>query len=272
MNRRRFLTVSVAALATGNVLAKEDLTGVKLPALKSNFTFKLERYNIQSWLKDSIFQNCYYRTNQDENSSFALVNGEEIIRMGNTRGYASQLYQDEPIESLISRSINDLTENIYNIEGHGLISYDVKRIDTDRLKGDIDISEADTLKGLVDGEMTDAYISKRLFDRFFGHDYDKVQRVACGKITVHKSPWMDNCFGIHCPQGLETYYSQSNIVLLNRNIGEYIRYVPYSERFVQVSYEQYEHNKRWGVTTHFLHAVKKFNTEVYTGFLNVKDA
>lgn len=271
MNRRKFLGASLAALASGTVLDKEDLTGVKLPPLKNSLTFKLERYNIGSWLKDSIFTNCYYRTNKDENTASVVVNGEEIIRMSNTRGYASQLYKDEPIESLISRSINDLTENIYIIEGHGLISYDVKRIETAKLQGDIDFNIPGTLKGLVDGA-TDAYVSTGLFDRFFGHGYDKVHTVACDNITVHKSAWMDNSFGIHCPPGLETYYSQSNIVLLNRNIGEFIRYVPYSERFVQVSYEHYEHNNKWGVTTHFLHAVKKFNTEVYTGYLNVKDA
>lgn len=270
MNRRRFLTASVAALTTGNLLAKEDLTGVKLPRLKNDLTFELERYNIQSWLKDSIFQNCYYRTNQDENTALVLMNGDETIRMSNTRGYASQLYKDEPIESIISRSLNDLTENIYIIEGHGLISYDVKRIDSDKLKANIDLNTPGVLKGMVDG-MTDAYLSTQLFDRFFGHGYDKVQRVACDDITVHKCGWMDNSFGIHCPPGLETFYTQSNIVLLNRNVGEFIRYVPYSHRFIQVSYEQYEHNKKWGVTTHFLHAVKKFNTQVYTGFLHTKE-
>ena len=265
MNRRQFIAASVVACTTP-IFAKENFKDVKVPALKSGLTFELECYNLNSWLKNSLFESCYYPTNLDENTASVLVCGDDVIRMCNSRGYACQLHKDEPLESIISRSVNDLADSIYDIEGRILVQDTVKPIHESKLKN-IDVSINEVLNDLAP-DITDAYISKVLFDRFFSHLDEACASVLSGNIKVHKCPWMDSCFAEYCPPEIEPYYGQCNIALVNRRKGKFIRFVPYSHRFVTVHYELFERSGMWGVTTTFLHAAKKFDTDVHTGLID----
>lgn len=265
MNRRQFLLTSAATLASTRLFGQEDLTEVKLPRLKNGANFKIECYNLNAWLGDSIFTNHFYRTNIGQNTASVMMLGNEKLEMLYTRGSAWQTVENEPIEAVISRSLNDLAERICSYEGCVLVGNDSLSLESHL--DDKDLALNGVLKGARE-DATDAFLSTGLFDKHFRYMVNSPTYSIIDGVRIHRAGWLDNCFDGYCPPGVPAFYGSVNVAFVNRKKGNFIRFVPYSDRFVDVEYVYYEHVKKWGVNTHFLHAAKKFNAEVYTGYVN----
>jgi hypothetical protein len=160
MNRRQFVVNTCTAAITSPLLAGSfSNSNITLPKLKDGTTtFKIAVNNMGAFLKNSIFKTHYFRTNLGENSASKLIYGDDVIKMSSTRGYASRLNSNEPLESVISRSLNDLENSIYEIEGCIITDNDTIQIKNILLDDGADISVDGVLDSLYAG-VTDAYIS-----------------------------------------------------------------------------------------------------------------
>ena len=263
MNRRQFIANTCAASITSPLLAG-SLNNTS-PKFKDGITtFKIPANN--AWLKDSIFKTNYFRTNLGENTESRLVYGEEVINMSSIRGYASRLNDNEPLESVISRSLNDLESSIYRAESDILIDSNTIPINNKQLDDGVDISIDGVLESIVPGT-TDVYLSTNLFDKFFGHIKNGYTPTISSGAKIHKGSWFGSLY-IEYNTANQPRYNTCNIACVNKNIGSFIRFVPYSARFITIEYEYNSRHNTLDVSTYSLYALRHFNTKIYTGFLN----
>ncbi len=169
----------------------------------------------------------------------------------------------EPVETAISKVLNELAENIVSVEGAVLA-------DQEDVICNEAIQEADfSIDGVFHSfkkDATDAYLSTAAYDRFFS--YNKTGKLLTGDVCVHKAAWLDSCLAGLLPPGLQCYMGQNvDVILANRN-EDFIRFIPYPFRFVTIEYLNREDIGFWEIRASLLHTARKFNAKVFVGSFN----